>query len=321
MPVEKLLLVKTSSMGDVIHNLPVASDISIACPTAEIHWVAEEAFSAIPALHRAVKRVIAVAIRRWRKSFLARATRGEIGAFLDTLRVERYDAIIDTQGLLKSALIAFAAHGTRYGLDWKSSREPLAMFYDRTFRVPWTMHAVERNRMLAAQALGYPLPQKIDYGIRAELGEFPWLLHAPYAVLLHGTSAKRKLWPEKNWVELARHFRSRAVRCVLLRGGEEERRRSERIANGIPDAVVAPALALAEITGLLAGARAVIGVDTGLTHLAAALEVPTVGIYCATDPNATGIYGCEKAVNLGRIGAAPPVAEVIGALQTAAGVV
>lgn len=315
MPVEKLLLVKTSSMGDVIHNLPVASDISIACPTAEVHWVAEEAFTAIPALHRAVKRVIPVAIRRWRRMLWSKSTREQIRAFLAELRTERYDAIIDTQGLLKSALIAFAARGTRYGLDWKSSREPLAMFYDRTFRVPWTMHAVERNRMLAAQALGYSLPQKIDYGIRAEPGEFPWLPRAPYAVLLHATSAKRKLWPEKNWVELARHFRSRAMRCVLLWGSEEERERSERLAREIPDAVVAPALALAEIAGLLAGASAVIGVDTGLTHLAAALKVPTVGVYCATDPNATGIYGCERGFNVGGAGMSPAVNEVLGALQ------
>lgn len=321
MPVEKLLLVKTSSMGDVIHNLPVASDIGIAFPTAEIHWVAEEAFSAVPLLHRAVKRVIPVAIRRWRRVLWARTTREEIRAFLTALRAERYDAVIDTQGLLKSALIAFAARGTRYGLDWKSSREPLALFYDRTFSVPWTLHAVERNRMLAAQALDYSLPQKVDYGIRVEPGEFPWLPHAPYAVLLHATSSKRKLWPEGHWCDLGRRLHTQAVRSVLLWGSEEERERSERLAREIPDAMVAPALTLAEIAGLLAGARAVIGVDTGLTHLAAALRVPTAGIYCATDPNATGIYGCEKAVNLGRIGAAPPVAEVIGALQAASGVV
>ncbi len=312
---KKILLVKTSSLGDVVHNLPVASDIRVAVPGAEIDWVVEESFAAIPRLHPAVARVLPVAVRRWRSGLLAGAVRAEIGAFLRELKARTYDAVIDTQGLLKSAWIARSARGTRHGLDFASAREPLSLFYDRTYSVPWAMHAVERNRLLAAQALGYAAPDRIDYGVSARAAGFAWLPAGDYAVLVHATSAGEKLWPEARWVELAARLGGRGLRSVLPWGGTAERLRTESIARQVPGAVVAPALSLAEIASLLAGARAVAGVDTGLAHLAAALGIPTIGIYCATDPAATGLYGGARAVNLGGIGAPPPVAEVMTALE------
>lgn len=311
---KSILLVKTSSLGDVVHNLPVASDIRSAYPDAEIDWVVEEGFAAIPPLHPAVRSVLAVAIRRWRSRLWQRQTRDEIRGFLQRLQAQTYDAVVDTQGLLKSALIARAARGARFGLDWQSAREPLALFYDRTFSVPWTLHAVERNRALAGQALGYLLPS-LNYGIRAAPAQFSWLPAARYAVLLHASSAERKLWPEARWIEVGKHFAQRGVRCVLPWGSAVERDRCERLAARLPGAVVPPALPLDEAAGLLAAAQAVIGVDTGLTHLAAALGVPTVGVYCATDPAATGIYGCARAVNLGGNGAPPQAAAVADALE------
>src|SRR5262245_11987231 len=231
----RILLVKTSSLGDVIHNLPVASDIRAAVPDHHVDWVVEEGFAAVPRLHPAVRRVLPVAIRRWRRSVLARATRDEIGAFLHELRSHSYDAVIDTQGLLKSALIACSARGASYGLDWTSSREPLAVFYDRTFAVPRSRHAVERNRELARRALGYGASNGVEYGIRAPSGEFAWLAHVPYAVLLHATSQDRKLWPERDWIELGRALATAGMRCVLPWHGAPERARSERLAREIPD--------------------------------------------------------------------------------------
>ena len=210
---------------------------------------------------------------------------------------------------------ARAAHGARFGLDWESAREPLALFYDRTFGVPWTLHAVERNRVLAARALGYALSPQVSYGIRAVPVKFSWLPAARYAVLLHVSSAGRKLWPEARWVELGGRVSVGGACCVLPWGDAAERDRSERLAAQLPGAVVPPALRLDEAAGLLAGAQLVIGVDTGLTHLAAALGVATVGIYCATDAAATGIYGCARAINLGGIGAPPAVDDVNAALQ------
>lgn len=311
----RILLVKTSSLGDVVHNLPVVSDILTAAPGSVIDWVAEESFAAIPRLHPGVMRVLPVAVRRWRTSLLSGAVRAEIGAFARELKRQSYDAVIDTQGLLKSAWITWLARGARHGLDFASAREPLALFYDHTHPVPWTLHAVERNRALAARALGYTVPPRVDYGIAASAAGFAWLPHAGYAVLLHATSARSKLWAAACWIELGGRLAQRGLASVLTWGNAAERLRAENIAQSVPGAIVAPGLPLAEAATLLARARAVVGVDTGLTHLAAALEVPTVGIYCATDPAATGLYGSAHGVNLGGIGAPPSVPEVLSALD------
>ena len=314
-----ILLVKTSSLGDVVHNLPVVSDIRAAFPDSRIDWVVEEAFAAVPRLHPAVGNVLPVAIRRWRRSLVARSTRAEIRGFLDDLRSRSYDAVVDTQGLLKSALLSFAARGARHGLDWASSREPLAAFYDRTHSVPWTAHAVERNRTLAARALEFTAPGAPAYGIRAATADFGWVTREAYAVLLHATSQASKLWPEESWVELGRSLAKSAQRCVLPWHGNGEQARSERLASAIPGAIVPPALNLTEMAGLIAGATAVTGVDTGLTHLAGALGIPTVGIYCATSPAATGLYGCARAVNLGDVGNSPSARDVAYALDRLTG--
>jgi len=307
----RILLVKTSSLGDVVHNLPVATDIAAALPGAHIDWVVEEGYLALPALHGSVRRVIPVGVRRWRKNLLSAGTRAQIRAFLNGLREVRYDAVIDTQGLLKSALISRAARGKRYGLGWRASREPLFPFYDRTFDVPRALHAVERNRTLAARALGYTPPAAVDYAIRAEPREFSWLEAAPYAVLVHATSARAKLWPEARWTALGQILRSDGVRCVLPWGIEDERERSVRLAATIPDAVTPPKLSIGEVASLLGGARCAIGLDTGLTHLACALGIPTVGIYISTDPAATGLYGGPHAANVGGPAADPSVESVV----------
>ena len=314
----RILLVKTSSLGDVVHNLPVVSDIRDGIPGAAIDWVVEEAFAAIPRLHAGVNRVIPVAIRRWRREMLRASTRSECGAFLRQLREREYEEIVDTQGLLKSALVTRAARGPGFGLDWKSSREPLRLFYQRTFSVPWGQHAVARNRSLAAQSLGYASTTPASYGIRAPRRAFAWLPADRYAVLLHATSAAPKLWPESRWRDVANHLLSNNIISVLPWGNADERARSERLAQSMSNAVIAPALVLDDMAALLAQAQVVVGVDTGLTHLAAALNVPAVGIYSATDAAATGIYACPRAVNVGGIGLSPTVQQVISAIEQVA---
>lgn len=315
---KSILLVKTSSLGDVIHALPAISDVKSVAAAAQVDWVVEEPLMAVPRLHSGVAHVIPVAIRRWRRALWQGGVRDEIAACLSRLRGQEYDAVIDAQGLFKSALIALAARGTRYGLDFHSSREPLALFYHRTFRISWQLHAVERNRLLLARALGYDVPQRCSYGISTVPRHFDWLAAEPYAVLLHATSGDYKLWHDQNWIALGRALVSSGIRCVLPWGNARERGRSESIAATLRSAVVPPALSIEELAGLFAGARAVIGVDTGLTHLAAALAVPTVGIYCGTDPAATGLYGCARALNLGGIGTAPTAVEVISAVEKVA---
>ena len=303
-------------MGDVIHNLPVVSDIVSHFPDAQIDWVVEEGFAGIPALHPAVTRIIPVALRRWRKSLFSQATRTEIHAFRMRLQQNRYDFVIDTQGLIKSAVIARMAKGRRYGYAWHSAREPLAsLFYNHTCKVTKALHAVERNRQLAAQSFGYIPDKSVNYGIYAPKMDLPWLTVKPYAVLLHATSRDDKQWPEADWVALGMHLNRKGITCVLPWGSPQETERSRRLAQQIPQAIVPPPLPLGEVAALLAKAQVVIGVDTGIAHLAAAINVPVIGLYCASDPTLTGIYTSGPGVNLGSAGAPPTPETVIAEAQ------
>jgi heptosyltransferase-1 len=304
------LLIKTSSLGDVIHNLPVVSDIRRHLPAARIDWVVEKSFAAIPRMHPAVSAVLVCELRRWRKSWLQRETHSEWRSFLNSLKRTEYDIVIDTQGLLKSALLTRMARGYRVGLDWRSSREPLRVFYDRTISVPWGQHAVQRNRRLAAIALGYQADEGPDYGLRCAPGNAAWLPRAPYAVLIHGTSDARKLWPEANWVALGERLADAGYALLLPWGTQQELTRARRMAGELAGALVVPSLKLGDLAAVLSGAAAAIGVDTGLTHLAAALGIPTVGIFGATDPKATGVCARTAHSNLGDNGRFPQAEEV-----------
>jgi len=252
---------------------------------------------------------------------LSSETWREIGAARQKLAEHPYDMIIDPQGLIQSAVITHLASGTRVGLDWRSAREPLRIFYDRTCRVPWDRHAVERNRLLAALALGYPLESRVDYGIRTPASpgnEAFWeeeIRSRPFAVLLHATSAAAKLWPEDRWVKLGDYLQKSGMVSVMPWGSEKERARSERLAESIKGAIVPPRLTITEAAWLLRAAVVVVGVDTGLAHLAAALGTPTVGLYVSTDPSATGLYGAQYALNVGHPGKPPSLSEVIAAEQ------
>jgi heptosyltransferase I len=299
-----ILFVKTSSLGDVVHNCPAVSDAARAFPGAAIDWVVEAPFAGIAALHPAVRRVIPVAIRRWRGVWWKPSTWAEIGAWRRALRGGRYDAVIDTQSLFKSALISACAPGRRHGLDRASAREVLApMFYDVRHPVARGQHAVERNRQLAAQALGYAINTPPDYGLRA-----PITKQSTYAVLLTMTSRDDKLWPEERWIALARELRTPTV---LPWGSDAERERAQRIAGAVGGTALPRRLGIDELASLFTGAAAVAGLDSGLTHLAAALGVPTVGIYCGSDPALTGLYGAPRANNVGSAGRPPEVAEVL----------
>lgn len=309
-------------MGDVVHNLPVVGDLRAAMPDCRIDWVVEEAFSAIPGLHPGVDQVIPVSIRRWRKHPFAAGTRREFADLRCRFRQTQYDEVIDTQGLLKSALLAWMANGRSHGLDWKSSRAPLRMFYDNVHAVSWSAHAVQRNRSLASKALGYAISETPEYGIATQPestasleSAFPVKGAGEFAVLLHATSATRKEWPENDWVRIGEYLAAQGMISVLPFGNAEERQRSERLAARIPGARMPPALGLDQLAALMSGARMVVGVDTGLTHLAVALGRPTIGLYRATDPAATGLHGSSRALNLGGIGMTPSADEVAHAIK------
>jgi len=287
----RVLLIKTSSLGDVVHTLPALTDAQRAIPGIQFGWVVEEGFAEIPAWHPAVAQVIPVAIRRWRKSLWQTLRSGEWRRFKARLRETRYDLVIDAQGLLKSAWLTRYVKAPVAGLDRDSAREPLASrFYDRRYAVPRDQHALERVRQLFAQALGYELPQGIgDYGLdRAQLatpGEEPYLL------FLHGTTWPSKHWPEAYWRELAERMSAFGWAIRLPWGNAEEKARAERIAEGIAGASVLPRLNLGGVAKVVAGARACVAVDTGLGHLAAALDVPSISLYGPTLPGRVGAYG------------------------------
>jgi len=314
-----ILLVKLSSLGDVIHNFPVATDLRARFPEATIHWVVEEQYGPLVALHPAVNRVIPIALRRWRKSPLRTSTWRDFAAFRRELTATRYDAIIDTQGLLKSALVARMARGPRHGFAKGSAREPLAScFYDRDHDCPPGEHMLFRCRSLAAQAAGYAIDtDRFDYGIRASAPP-PAIVNGPYCVLFHSTARASKLWPEERWIALGNELARHGLRCVLPAGNAGERARSERLAAAIPDAVVPAPLSIPEIAALIAGARVVIGVDTGLMHLAVALSIPVAGLYCDSNPAEVGPIGPGPNVYRGGVGQPPTIGDAIAAVREVA---
>jgi heptosyltransferase-1 len=285
-------LIKTSSLGDVIHTLPALTDAARALPGIQFDWVVEEGFAEIPTWHPAVAEVIPVAIRRWRKNLWQTLKNGEWRRFKQRLNETDYDLVIDAQGLLKSALLTRYVNAPVVGLDRQSAREPLASrFYDRPYPVARGQHAVERLRQLFAQALGYQVPDGLgDYGLdRARLLDAPD--GEPFVLFLHGTTWTTKHWPELYWRQLAELMGARGLQVRLPWGNPAELARAERIADGLDNAVVLPKLNLAGVAKVLAGAQACVAVDTGLGHLAAALDVPTLSLFGPTNPGLTGAYG------------------------------
>ena len=247
----KVLLVKTSSLGDVVHTLPALTDAQRALPGIQFDWVVEEGFAEIPAWHPAVAQVIPVAIRRWRKHPLQTLRKGEWQRFKARLREGRYDLVIDAQGLLKSAWLTRYVKAPVAGLDRESAREPIAArFYDRCYAVPRDQHALERVRQLFAQALAYPLPQDVaDYGLDREQMAAP--SDQPYLLFLHGTTWPSKHWPEAYWRELTERMSDFGWAIRLPWGNAEEKARAERIVSGIANAAVLPKLNLAGIARVL----------------------------------------------------------------------
>jgi len=302
----RVLLIKTSSLGDVVHTLPAVTDAQRAVPGIQFDWVVEEGFAEIPAWHPAVAQVITVAIRRWRKQPLQTLLSGEWRRFKARLRETRYDLVIDAQGLLKSAWLTRYVKAPIAGLDRDSAREPLASrFYDRRYDVPRDQHALERVRQLFAQSLGYPVPETIaDYGLDRDQLATPG--EQPYLLFLHGTTWPSKHWPEQYWRELAERMSEFGWVVRLPWGNADEKARAERIASGLAGVSVLPRLNLGGIAKVVAGARACVAVDTGLGHLAAALDVPSISLYGPTLPGRVGAYGrsqvhlCASGPNAGK---------------------
>lgn len=307
--------------------LPAISDIARHVPQARLEWIVEEAFAEIPAWHPAISTVIPVAHRRWRKAWWSAPVRAERAALAQRLRSERYDVILDMQALMKSVWLVRQARGVRHGLDWRSAREPLAsLFYDVKHRVEFWQPAVTRQRELAAQTFGYTYEGAPNFGLQhfavqdnqASQDVLSRLASDQgYVVIMPSASREDKLWPAEDWRAVMNHLRQTGCALRLLAGNEAEASRAAALIDGIDQARVLPRMSLTEIARELAGARMMVGLDSGLTHLSAALGRPTLGIYRASTPVRTPLIGSSFTASLGDRGAAPTREAVLAAVDQA----
>ncbi|MCA1324305.1 lipopolysaccharide heptosyltransferase I [Herbaspirillum sp. alder98] len=321
----KILIVRVSSLGDVVHNMPMVADIRRHYPDAQIDWVVEEAYISLVRLNAHVDQIIPVALRRWRKTLWSAITRAEIVAFRQQLRARHYDLVFDTQGLLKTSVLMrmarLAPGGKRVGLanaTEGSGYEPLSrIFHDQSIKVGLHTHAVMRARLVAAGALGYVADGDADFALQAPpQTHLDWMPASPYAVFFHGTARAAKQWSQEQWVALGQAIAARAVPVLLPWGSNDEKQVAQLLASQIPGAKVLPALPLMDAVSLVWRARLVVGLDTGLTHIAAAYCKPTVEIYCDSPRWKTEGNWSSAVINLGDAGLPPSGDEVLAAAMS-----
>jgi heptosyltransferase-1 len=319
-----ILLVRVSSLGDVLHNLPIVADILRHYPDARIDWVVEEGYASLVRLNDRVRTVIPFALRRWRKSLGRRETRAEIAAFYRALRAQSYDYVFETQGLLKTGVIMGAARlakgGEKVGLangSEGSGYEAISRwFHTKSIRLDARTHAVARGRLMVGAALGYSIDDEPDFGLPAPLpGDVrpAWMPQQPYAVYFHGTARNAKKWPAQHWIALGEQLAPMPI--LLPWGSAGEKAEAQALAASLPHARVLPALAMMEAIDLARHAALVVGVDTGLTHIAAAFMRPTVELYCDSPRWKTEGNWSHYIINLGDEGQPPAVVDVVNAAR------
>jgi len=340
----KILLVKLSSLGDVLHNLPIVWDLRKRLPEAQIDWIVEEGYVHLleplktTETFKGIDHIIPVAFRRWRKNLFSLRTWCEFFAMRKSLQSTTYDVVLETQGLLKSALVCALAKKSDNSIvaglgnaTEHSGYEPMArLFYTQSLHVPAKCHAIDRSRWVMCSALDWPLfdrrsepplfypeqfirqlPQLLFEGLKkTELGA-----PAPYVVCFHSTARGAKRWPNENWIGLGKALALQGYQVILPWGSESEMKISALIASQIPGAMVPRAFSIEEAYSLVAHAELTIGVDTGLTHLAAVLGKPTVEIYCDSPRWKTEGYWSSNIANVGDWRQAPSVDTALLASQ------
>ncbi len=302
--------------------MPMVADIHRHFPAAQIDWVVEEGYTSLVGLNPHVRKIIPIALRRWRKTLFSAATRAEIGAFRRELQAERYDLVFDTQGLLKTSVVMrmarLAPQGRRIGLanaTEGSGYEPISrIFHDQSIPVGLRTHAVTRARLVAAAALGYQLEGQPDFALRPpEPARWAWMPEQPYVVFFHGTARAAKQWPQAQWIKLGQALAERGLQILLPWGSAREQEAARQLAAGIPGATVLPALPMMQAVALVQQARLVVGLDTGLTHIAAAYGKPTIELYCDSPRWKTEGNWSPAIINLGDLGAPPSEEDVLKA--------
>jgi heptosyltransferase-1 len=319
-----ILLVRVSSLGDVLHNMPIVADIARHYPDANIDWVVEESYTSLVRMNGRVRNIIPFALRRWRKSLGDPATRAELKGFYRALRAERYDYVFDTQGLIKTGIIMGMARvvpggqkvGMANGTEDSGYEGMSRLFHTKSIPIEARTHAVQRGRIVVAAALGYALDTPADFGLPAiALSDArpDWMPAEPYAVYFHGTARDAKKWAPANWTALGAALAPMPI--LLPWGSPKEKAEAEALAASLPNARVLPKLSMADAVLLARHAALAVGVDTGLTHIAAAFTVPTVEIYADSPRWKTEGNWSPKIINLGDTGAPPPVADVLAAAR------
>ena len=275
---------------------------------------------------KGIDRIIPFGLRRWKKNLFKLDTWKQFFSFKAQLQAVQYDYVIETQGLLKSALVCALAdksqgavviglaNATQY-----SGYEPMARwFYSHRVQVPTDCHAVDRSRWVMCSALDWPLISRTTTPVfyaESFSKSFPETniagLKMPYVLCFHSTAREAKRWPNQNWITLGQELAERGYQVVLPWGNPSERAVSEGLAMEIPGALVPQAFSIEEAFSVIAHAALTIGVDTGLTHLAAVLGKPTVEIYCDSPRWKTEGYWAKNICNVGDIGAPPSASEVI----------
>lgn len=310
-----ILIVRTSSLGDLVHMLPAITDIATHYPDATIDWLVEESFAMIPTWHPAVSNVIPVAHRRWRKNWWSASSRAERAVVKKRLQQKQYDIVLDMQALLKTVWMTRMARGTKHGLDWKSAREPLAsLFFDVKHRVEFWQPAITRQRLLASLALGYEYSGPANYGLQ---GISNSVAIEPAALIMPSASRDDKLWPESAWHQVFDYLQAQGLGLRLLAGSPAESARAQALIGQRNNAQVLPRMDLFGVATELAKAKIMVGLDSGLTHLSAALERPTIGIYKASTPVRTPLVSTAYTASLGDRGQEPSAELVLSAVQQA----
>ena len=324
----KILLIRVSSLGDVLHNMPMVDDLKAHYPDAQIDWVVEEAYVNLVRLQPKINKIIPYALRRWRKTWRDKATRDEFKSFYRELRKEAYDLVLETQGLFKTGLIMglarTAPNGKKVGLangTEGSGYEGISrIFHNQSVTVDRHTHAVLRGRLVAATACGYAVNTPASFGLDKLNLNPEWMPQGHYIVFFHGTAGASKKWARSNWISTARDLQIKDWPILLPWGNAEEKQEAEAMAEHMHQAIVLPKLTMQEAIVLAQRAALVIGVDTGLTHIAAAYETPTIELYCDSPKWKTEGNWSPKIINLGDQGKPPSVAEVEIAFEDLLGI-
>ena len=339
------LLVKLSSLGDVLHNLPMVWDIRQHYPSATVDWVVEEAYvDLLKPLQssnsfKGIDRIIPIGLRRWKKNILSTTNWQELSQFIHALQQDQYDVIIDSQGLMKSAVVTKLAHRTQGGqitglanATEFSGYEPLArMFYSDSVAVPRQCHAVDRSRYLLSSALDvapitrtsiprfYPESFVKDLTNQNLSPEIAKNINTPYVLCFHASARAAKQWDIQGWITAGKFLLERGLHPVFPWGSPHEKQISQEILEGIGSGggggILPPSYSIKQYFEIISHARLTIGVDTGLTHLAAVMGHPTIEIYCDSPLWKTEGYWSNQVINLGDIGQSPSIESVLNGIE------